>query len=92
MKTKAEYSMRYLIAFVWVALLSSAASANQGPPAEFWDYMIEFGDEQANVIDPADYALMLNLPGRDTRQNDENISEEPAPQRTNTGDAVEKAP
>jgi len=99
----AEYSLRYLIAMTWMIFFASATNAEQmPPPAEFWDYMIEFADDNANVIDPADYALMSNLPESrryvektlpDATSADDNAAgTTPQRIRNDVGDAVEKAP
>lgn len=45
-------------------LLLSALSARAEPPPsqEFWNYLVEFGDAQGELFDPADYAAAANLP------------------------------
>jgi len=99
----AEHSMRYLIALAWMIFFACATNAEQtSPPAEFWDYMTEFADDDANVMDPTDFALMSNLP--ENRQDLENALPDatsvdadvpgttPQRIRNDVGDAVEKVP
>jgi len=41
-------------------LLVKAETAT-APSAEFWQYMLEFSDEQGELIDPEDLAVIENL-------------------------------
>jgi hypothetical protein len=45
-------------------LLTMSARAEAPPSQEFWNYMIEFGDTQGEVFDPADYATVVSLPDK----------------------------
>jgi len=48
-----------LIAGCWLAALPAYA---QTPlPAEFWNYLVEFGDAQGEVFDPSDYAAVTQI-------------------------------
>ena len=53
--------------FFWACCfmtVSALANAPQ-PPAEFWQYMLEFSDEEGAVIDPVDFAQLESLPEKD---------------------------
>ncbi len=34
----------------------------QAPSAEFWQYMLEFGNDKGEVIDPMEFAQLQQLP------------------------------
>lgn len=44
--------------------VSALAQAPQ-PSAEFWQYLLEFSDEQGAVIDPVDFAQLESIPEKD---------------------------
>jgi len=72
-------------------------AAQAGPPAGFWDYMIEFADDDANVFDPTDYALMINLPDKQTLNmpdagTNKSIDTTPLHTLHNGGEDVEETP
>lgn len=50
--------------YVVSGVLLAAASARAEAPVlsqEFWNYMVEFGDSQGEVFDPADYAALATV-------------------------------
>lgn len=36
--------------------------ADEAPPPEFWQYLLEYGDEQGNVIDPLEFEHLEKRP------------------------------
>lgn len=49
----------------YVLLLSTLPARAEAPlPQAFWNYLVEFGDAQGEVFDPADYAEVANLPDK----------------------------
>lgn len=51
--------------WLYVGLVFSAFAARAEappPPREFWDYLMEFGDEQGEVFDPVDLAAVAKMP------------------------------
>jgi hypothetical protein len=44
-------------------MLSALSARAEAPPSrEFWEYLIEFGNAQGDVFDPADYAVVTKMP------------------------------
>ncbi len=56
----ARRSLGYLVTGFMLSAL--AARAEAPPSQEFWNYLLEYGDAQGEVFDPADYASVANLP------------------------------
>ena len=70
----------------YVLLFATLAQADTAPlPAEFWDYFMEYSDQQGDVFDPLDLATTHQVntqsespaaPGNHAQPND---NEEPQP-------------
>lgn len=52
-------------AFLLCVPLIVKAETATAPSAEFWQYMLEFSDEQGELIDPEDLAAIENLNNED---------------------------
>lgn len=63
---------------LWYALLfATLARADSAPlPAEFWDYFMEYSDQQGDLFDPMDLA---NTQQTEQTTADPNDNEEQAP-------------
>lgn len=56
-------SCAYLLSGVLLAAGSAFAEAPTLSP-EFWNYLVEFGDDKGEVFDPSDYAAVAKLPAK----------------------------
>lgn len=99
MPPTAKHYRQGLIALAGAMMAQPLALADSNsPPAEFWYYMAEFADDKAAVFDPADYALMTNLPDKPTDATAQQQIPQttpqttPQPAATHSGQAVEKIP
>jgi len=46
-------------------MLSAFAARAEAPPsAEFWEYLLEFGNARGEIFDPSDYAVVSNIPAK----------------------------
>lgn len=80
------YLRNVLLKNVWlcVGLLFSAVAVRAEappPPREFWDYLMEFGDDQGEVFDPADLAAAAKLPKSGREQGKSTAAETNAAQQ-----------
>ncbi|GGY69898.1 hypothetical protein GCM10011613_12830 [Cellvibrio zantedeschiae] len=55
--------------FFGMVLIGVCVCADAPPPSqEFWEYMIEYGDEKGEVLDPLEYDQILTM--KDTDKNE----------------------
>jgi len=62
---QSHYIKRWGPLLLWMPLLVKAETAT-APSAEFWQYLVEFSDEQGELMDPEDLAAVGNLTHEDT--------------------------
>lgn len=61
--------------FACCALALSAAAQAPQPPAEFWQYLLEFSDENGELIDPLEFSQLDAMQSEQVAKNQGEESE-----------------